>query len=234
MYVDSDYLQWTWSGIYEFTTFLKTLNLAPGSRLLELGCGTGRYAIPLLKLGYSVTGVDISRESLKVLKGKAKKHGLIENLELVESDFKEGLFDGKRRLFDGAYCINTFYMIDSIRSAKEKVFFNLVASVENGGLILLMTPNPFNPFLYVYYLLSPQVSWQIEKNFRCCTPRYLRDLCEKTKLRDVKIRGYGMFPTKFIDLLPAFGKVNEGLCKLPIVKNFSLFLLTTGKKAHNA
>ena len=33
---------------------------APGSRLLELGCGTGRHALALAGLGWEVTGVDLS------------------------------------------------------------------------------------------------------------------------------------------------------------------------------
>lgn len=40
-------------------------------KLLDLGCGTGRFALPLAaKLGYSVTGVDVSREM--IAKAKAK------------------------------------------------------------------------------------------------------------------------------------------------------------------
>lgn len=49
---------------------IKTL----GSTVLDIGCGTGRHAVPLTKMGYRVDGVDNSKEMLKVL---AKKNKLI-------------------------------------------------------------------------------------------------------------------------------------------------------------
>lgn len=46
-------------------------NAAKGARVLDLGCGTGRFAIPMAeRLGYSVTGADASEEMLA--KGKEK------------------------------------------------------------------------------------------------------------------------------------------------------------------
>src|SRR3954451_17526263 len=33
---------------------------APGTRVLDVGCGTGHSAVPLLRHGYQVTGVDAS------------------------------------------------------------------------------------------------------------------------------------------------------------------------------
>ncbi|MEP6833770.1 MAG: class I SAM-dependent methyltransferase [Gemmatimonas sp.] len=36
------------------------------SRLLEIGCGTGRVAGPLVSLGYDVVGIDINEDALRV------------------------------------------------------------------------------------------------------------------------------------------------------------------------
>lgn len=44
-----------------------------GRRLLELGVGTGRLAIPLAEEGWSVTGVDSSPEMLAILAGKLRR-----------------------------------------------------------------------------------------------------------------------------------------------------------------
>ena len=45
-------------------------------RLLDLGCGQGRDAIPLAKLGFSVTGIDNSQVGITQLNQVAKKEGL--------------------------------------------------------------------------------------------------------------------------------------------------------------
>lgn len=46
------------------------LGVTPRSRLLELGVGTGRIALPFLTAGYRYAGVDLSRSMLAVLRGK--------------------------------------------------------------------------------------------------------------------------------------------------------------------
>jgi SAM-dependent methyltransferase len=45
-------------------------DLAPGGRVLELGVGTGRLAVPLTEAGLSVTGVDASPEMLARLRDR--------------------------------------------------------------------------------------------------------------------------------------------------------------------
>jgi histidinol-phosphate/aromatic aminotransferase/cobyric acid decarboxylase-like protein/SAM-dependent methyltransferase len=38
---------------------------APGRRVLDLGCGTGRHAVPLARRGFAVTGLDVSGAALE-------------------------------------------------------------------------------------------------------------------------------------------------------------------------
>ena len=43
----------------------RALALRPGSRILDLGCGFGRHAVPLARLGHRVTGVELSGRMLE-------------------------------------------------------------------------------------------------------------------------------------------------------------------------
>lgn len=43
-----------------------------GGKVLELGCGTGRYTIPLAERGVDITGLDIMPQMLKRAKSKAR------------------------------------------------------------------------------------------------------------------------------------------------------------------
>ena len=58
----------------------------PG-KALDIGCGTGRYVVPLSKNGWQVTGVDSSSAMLNALSRKAAKHDV--QAELIQSEFME-------------------------------------------------------------------------------------------------------------------------------------------------
>ena len=60
------------------------LDVAEGRDVLELGCGTGRVAVPLAEAGSRVTGVDVSPAMLAVARERAA--GL--PLRLVEGDMR--------------------------------------------------------------------------------------------------------------------------------------------------
>ncbi len=71
---------------FERETLLKTRRIVKvtealgarytGRRLLDIGCGTGNYALPLAARAKSVTGVDGSPGMLKVFRAEARKRGI--------------------------------------------------------------------------------------------------------------------------------------------------------------
>ena len=47
-----------------------------GSKWIDLGCGEGRDSVYLARLGYEVTGVDVSRAALRKARTRARREGL--------------------------------------------------------------------------------------------------------------------------------------------------------------
>jgi SAM-dependent methyltransferase len=61
-----------------------------GGPVLELGCGTGRVAIPIAQSGVETVGIDSSTAMLDVARGKARRLGLGEDsLSLVFADMRD-------------------------------------------------------------------------------------------------------------------------------------------------
>lgn len=68
------------------------------ARVLELGVGTGRIALPVAAAGCEVYGVDLSAHMLAALSRRIEADGL-EGIHLAQADitalpFREGVFDG--------------------------------------------------------------------------------------------------------------------------------------------
>jgi SAM-dependent methyltransferase len=65
--------------------------------ILELGCGTGRVSIELAKAGYSVTGLDLSEQMLKIYRNKIKNlpKSVGEKIEIINGDMAEFHLDKK-------------------------------------------------------------------------------------------------------------------------------------------
>ncbi|MCZ7652481.1 MAG: methyltransferase domain-containing protein [Thermoanaerobaculia bacterium] len=66
----------------EVDFLVEALALAPGARVLDVGCGTGRHAIELARRGFRVTGIDLSAGMLAEARRKAEAVG-------VEVDFRQ-------------------------------------------------------------------------------------------------------------------------------------------------
>jgi SAM-dependent methyltransferase len=56
--------------------------------VLELGCGTGRLALPLLKSGASLVGIDRSEPMLARARTKARRAGVIDRARFVRGDIR--------------------------------------------------------------------------------------------------------------------------------------------------
>ncbi len=82
-------------------TLVRFAGLAAGDHLLDVGCGMGRYTLPLAERGFSVEGIDLSRTLLDRLAAfNAGRYEIplhcVDILELPES--LDGAFDAVSEL----------------------------------------------------------------------------------------------------------------------------------------
>lgn len=104
-------------------------------KILDLGCGTGRHACALEKMGYSVTGIDLSKRMLKVARKKCP--GVyFKRMDFTQPDFPQNSFDA-------AICMwSTMGYIHS--KSKFKQFVRKISSTIK-YLLILDSSNYENP-----------------------------------------------------------------------------------------
>lgn len=78
-----------------------------GTKLLDLGCGTGELSVRLAQNGYHVTGVDLSSEMLSVARLKADQKGL--QIDFYQQDMTELELIGNYDVI-GIFCDSLNYL----------------------------------------------------------------------------------------------------------------------------
>lgn len=103
----------------------------PDRTILELGCGTGRLAVELKKIGYSISGLDLSSDMLSLAYNRAQENGV--NFPLIEGDMRDLSELGK---YDAiiSFCDSLCYLEtkEDVKKVLEEVFTHLYS----GGVFL--------------------------------------------------------------------------------------------------
>jgi SAM-dependent methyltransferase len=103
-----------------------------GAAVLDLGCGTGTYAIPFAQRGANVTGVDLSAAMLDRARTAARGAGI--DLRLVQADMREFLEPGA---FDLIVSMYTSFGYFADQDENRRVLSNALASLEPGGHLVV-------------------------------------------------------------------------------------------------
>jgi len=129
--------------VKEVDFLIEELNLPPKSRILDIGCGTGRHSIKLAKRGYQVTGVDVSSGMLTEAKKRAEEADVL--VEWVHADAtkfrSKRLFDAAISLCEGAFALLT--VEDNPVVHDLAILRNINASLKRGGRFVLTALNGF-------------------------------------------------------------------------------------------
>ncbi len=120
--------------------FKKFAKKANGKKLLELGCGTGKYSVRFAKLKYDVTAIDLSEKMLEIARHKAKQEKA--KINFLQKDFVDLDFYEKCDIAVSFDSLN--HVLSKIEM--EKVLSNCFNSLKNGGIFVFdyMTPKNFS------------------------------------------------------------------------------------------
>lgn len=90
----------------------------PGMKLLDVGCGTGIYALDLAARGLDVTGVDVSLPMLERAGAKAAERGLA--AKFLEADALQLPFDDGS--FDAVISVTALEFVPDLAAALREAF----------------------------------------------------------------------------------------------------------------
>lgn len=104
--------------------------IPPESSIVDLGCGPGLYTERLHAMGYHVTGIDISNESIVYARASAERQRM--DIDYYQQNY---LTDALPGTFDAALCIYADF--GALTPAEQTIFLrNVEASLSEGGIII--------------------------------------------------------------------------------------------------
>jgi SAM-dependent methyltransferase len=122
----------------------KELGFNKSTKILDIGCGTGRHSIELSKRGYHITGIDLSDSQLARAREKAEKQGL--KIDFLKCDARDLPFNDE---FDLAImlCGGAFPLMETDEMNYE-ILKNATKSLEEHGKLIFTTLNGLFPLYH--------------------------------------------------------------------------------------
>ncbi|HEV7744791.1 MAG TPA: methyltransferase domain-containing protein [Pyrinomonadaceae bacterium] len=121
----------------DFANMAKALALPAGSRILDVGCGSGWLSEYFARLGYDVTGIDISDELIAMARERLERipydvdHETRLRCRFLIQDIETAPLTEK---FDAVVCYDSLHHFEDER----KVFRHLSAMLDLGGLLFIL------------------------------------------------------------------------------------------------
>ena len=125
--------------------------LRRGERVLEVGCGMGRYTFLLADRGLLVEGLDLSPVLLDRLRTFA---GARYDIPLHAADVVDApsALEGR---FDAVVGLFTLHHLHDL----PRCFQAMARLVHPGGRVAFLEPNPLNPLYYAQIAITPGMTW---------------------------------------------------------------------------
>jgi len=113
--------------------FASKADATQNSRVLDLGCGTGRLALRFLEAGYEVTGLDLSTDMLTLAETRCAKYRIAGKADFIRGDISDFELEGPFAIVLSTY--NSMNHLDR-KEKLSRCFASVKKCLAQDGLFL--------------------------------------------------------------------------------------------------
>lgn len=140
----------------------RLLDLKPDSRLLDVGCGTGRHILELSRCEGTFVGLDMAEEDLKkmryLLALAAQEGRLVANVHMAQGDGTSLPFEDNE--FDQVIYTETLEHVED----DEAMLRDLIRVLRPGGVLVVSVPDEY----------SERLLWRLSPRYRTAPGGHVR------------------------------------------------------------
>jgi SAM-dependent methyltransferase len=165
---------------------IREARLSPGDRILDVGCGMGRYTLPLAGLGYRVEGLDLAPGLLARL---GEYNGGRFDIPLHAGD----LLKMPAELGPSFDAVIGFFTLHHLHDI-DRCCAALAGLLKPGGRLAFLEPNPYFPAYYLQILLTPRMTWKGERGLLKMRRGPIFAALRRAGFVNAKLGRFGLFP----------------------------------------
>jgi len=201
---------------YETELVLELAAPKPGDKVLDIGVGTGIFALELMRHGAEITGIDVSGRMLEIARSKGVRNVALG--DAVSLDFPDESFD----------LVISITALEFIREC-DKAISEMVRVCRKGGRVVVGTLGSGSPWAVKRARAARKDAGSIFRNATFYSFGELKGLAERHGHRTV-VRG-AVFAPPFDNAISVFiGKAIEKICQR-LVPSLGAFLIFRMDKA---
>lgn len=192
-----------------------------GERVLEVGCGMGRYTFILAQRGVRVEGLELSPVLLDRLRAYNSGHYDIP-LHCADILRHPPELAGQ---FDAVIGFFTLHHLHNLTQCFEA----MARLLKSGGRVVFLEPNPYNPLYYVQILITRDMTWEGDRGIVHMRPSLIFRAMQSAGLSRLTMSRFGFFPP-FLANRPWGSRLERPLERVSIWRALLPFQLFRGDR----
>ena len=189
------------------------------SHLLEVGCASGAYTFEFAKLGFRMTGLDLSPECVKYATEKARSLR-VNNVEFIVGD-AEDLSTLPDSTFDGVISFSCLRYVPNPQQAIDGIF----RVIKERGTAVVDFPNKVSPW---FSYLKPWLTGSKHIHDHHYSTREIEDFFRNSGFQEIRSKRI-LYTPKFINPILLQGmKCVDFVGELPFLNHFAAIIMCRG------
>ncbi len=164
---------------------------------IEIGAGLGRFTPPLVQHFKNVILIEPNQYYAEQLEKTYRKYPKV---NIVCADAKTALAGLDKTLRYNVFC---FHVLHHLKLEEREHIYEFVHSTNSYGVAC--EPNPYNLFIPLQILITPEMTFKEEKEYLKLTHRFLKKEIENSNLQIEKYTRIASLPPFLAKKLLAFG-----------------------------